>query len=368
MTSPPESAVLLDPVRFGDIELANRVVMAPMTRSRATVDGNATDLMAQHYAARATAGLIVTEGIAPSEEGKGYCRTPVLDGPGRLAGWRAVTDAVHAGGGRIVAQAMHCGRVAHSANKASGAGTVAPSAIRAVGEMYTDELGMQPFDEPRELATDEVAAVVGDYRRFAALAMEAGFDGVELHGTSGYLPAQFLCTGTNRRTDPYGGSLEARIRFPVEVLEAMVDEVGAGRVGLRICPRNPFNDLVDDRAGDVEETFRVFLTAIRPLGLAWLHVIRRHDGEPGVVIDNLALARELHDGPLLANESFDVASAGEAVAAGMCDAVSFGRHFLATPDLVARVADGRPPERFDARTLYTPGPVGYTERIVREPR
>jgi len=352
---------LLDPARFGDLDLANRVIMAPMTRSRATVDGDATDLMAEHYGARASAGLIVTEGIAPSEVGKGYCRTPVLDAPHRVPGWRAVTDAVHAGGGRIVAQAMHCGRVAHAANKAPDVGTVAPSAIRADGLMYTDGEGMQPFDEPRELATEEVVAIVGEYRRFATLAVEAGFDGVELHGTSGYLPAQFLCTGTNRRTDRYGGSLEGRLRFPVEALEAMVDEIGPGRVGLRICPGNPFNDLVDDRPEDVEETFRAFLAAIRPLGLAWLHVIRRQEGDPGVVLDNLAMARDLHDGAVIANDSFDAAEADATIEAGGCDAVSFGRHFLATPDLVARIGEGRMPERFDPKTLYAPGPVGYTE-------
>ena len=352
---------LLEPARFGAINLVNRVVMAPMTRSRADAAGNATDLMAEYYGARASAGLIVTEGIAPSETGKGYCRTPVLDNPSRLDGWRVVTNAVHAARGKIVAQAMHCGRVAHAANKAPGAETVAPSAVRAAGTMYTDGGGMQPFEEPRALAPDEVGAVIDEYRRFATLAMEAGFDGVDLHGTSGYLPAQFLCTGTNRRTDDYGGSVEGRIRFPVEVLEAIVDEIDAGRTGLRICPGNPFNDLVDDRPEDVEETFRAFLTAIRPLGLAWLHVIRRHEPNQGVNLDNLALARDLHDGALIANDSYDGPEAAAAVAEGACDAVSFGRHFLATTDLPARFADGRGPEQFDPRTLYTPGPLGYTD-------
>ena len=352
---------LLEPARFGAINLVNRVVMAPMTRSRADAAGNATDLMAEYYGARASAGLIVTEGIAPSETGKGYCRTPVLDNPSRLDGWRVVTNAVHAARGKIVAQAMHCGRVAHAANKAPGAETVAPSAVRAAGTMYTDGGGMQPFEEPRALVPDEVGAVIDEYRRFATLAMEAGFDGVELHGTSGYLPAQFLCTGTNRRTDDYGGSVEGRIRFPVEVLEAIVDEIDAGRTGLRICPGNPFNDLVDDRPEDVEETFRAFLTAIRPLGLAWLHVIRRHEPNQGVNLDNLALARDLHDGALIANDSYDGPEAAAAVAEGACDAGSFGRHFLATTDLPARFADGRGPEQFDPRTLYTPGPLGYTD-------
>jgi len=352
---------LLDPAQFGDIALANRVVMAPMTRSRATEDGEATALMAEYYGARATAGLIVTEGIAPSEVGKGYCRTPVLARSDRVPGWRAVTDAVHAAGGRIAAQAMHCGRIAHAHNKAPRTETVAPSAIRADGLMYTDAAGTQPFDVPRELSCGEITAIVDEYRRFAALASAAGFDAVELHGTSGYLPAQFLCSGTNRRTDRYGGSVEGRIRFPVEVLEAMVVEVGAGRVGLRICPGNPFNDLVDDRPEDVEATFRAFLSAIRPLGLAYLHVIRRHEGDPGVVLDNLALARELHGGAIIANDSFDTTEADGAIQSGLCDAVSFGRHFIATPDLVACAAEGRDPERFDPKTLYSAGAVGYTE-------
>ena len=195
---------LFSPTSLGTLELKNRIVMAPMTRSRSTENGAVTDLMAGYYGQRASAGLIVSEGIAPSENGKGYCRTPVLDSPERADGWRPVTSAVHQRGGLIVAQAMHCGRIAHRDNKAPDAETVAPSAVRAAGEMYTDSNGLQPFDQPRELTEDEVSGVVGEYRRFAALAVEAGFDGVELHGTSGYLPAQFLCTGTNRRTDAYG--------------------------------------------------------------------------------------------------------------------------------------------------------------------
>ncbi|HAQ23913.1 MAG TPA: alkene reductase [Acidimicrobiaceae bacterium] len=348
---------LLAPLQAGNMTLSNRVIMAPMTRSRAEVTGNATRLMKEHYAARASAGLIITEGIAPSETGKGYCRTPVLDGPSRLAGWRAVTDAVHAGGGRIVAQAMHCGRISHAANKAPGAETVAPSAIQADGLMYTDVEGMRPFDEPRSLSTDEVVEVVGEYRRFALLAAEAGFDAVEVHATSGYLPAQFLSSGTNRRIDRYGGSVERRIAFPIEILEAMIDEIGADMVGLRICPGNTFNDLIDAHPGDVEETFRALLSTIRPMGLAYLHVIRRHEGP----LDNLELARELHDGVLIANDSYDAVEADAEIEAGRCDAVSFGRHFLATPDLVARIASGQEPNRFDPRTLYTPGPDGYTE-------
>jgi len=347
-------AGLLSPATFGALSLRNRLVMAPMTRSRADPDGGATELMVEYYRQRATAGLVVTEGIAPSEVGKGYCRTPVLDGPQSVAGWRAITDAVHAEGGTIVAQVMHCGRIAHADNKAPGADTVAPSAIRAAGQMYTDTAGMEPFEEPRELSSSEIPVVVDEYRRFASLAVDAGFDGVELHGTSGYLPAQFLSTGTNRRTDGYGGSTDARVRFPVEVLQAMAAEIGADRLGLRICPGNPFNDLED---ADVEDTFRTFLTAIRSMRLAYLHVIRLHDGS----LDNLALARGLYDGPLIVNDSYDLAEAGTAIADAACDAVSFARLYISNPDLVARVAGNLPLTAFDPRSLYLQGPAGYTD-------
>ena len=348
---------LFSPTSLGTLKLRNRIVMAPMTRSRSTENGAATDLMAWYYGQRASAGLIVTEGIAPSEDGKGYCRTPVLDSSERADGWRPVTSAVHQRGGLIVAQAMHCGRIAHKDNKAPDAETVAPSAVRATGEMYTDANGLQPFDQPRELTEYEVPGVVAEYRRFAALAVEAGFDGVELHGTSGYLPAQFLCTGTNRRTDAYGGPVQNRIRFVVEVLHAMADEVGANRIGLRICPGNPFNDLQDEGPSDVEDTFRALLEEIRPMGLAYLHVIRL----AGAHLDNLALARDHHDGALIANDSFDAREAEDAITAERCDAVSFARYFLANPDLVERFADGLPLARFDSRTLYTPGPAGYID-------
>jgi N-ethylmaleimide reductase len=347
-------ADLLSPATFGALSLRNRLVMAPMTRSRADADGGATELMVEYYRQRATAGLVVTEGIAPSEVGKGYCRTPVLDGPQSVAGWRAITDAVHAEGGTIVAQVMHCGRIAHADNKAPGADTVAPSAIRAAGQMYTDTAGMEPFEEPRELSSSEIPVVVDEYRRFASLAVDAGFDGVELHGTSGYLPAQFLSTGTNRRTDDYGGSTDARVRFPVEVLKAMAAEIGADRLGLRICPGNPFNDLED---ADVEDTFRTFLTAIRSMRLAYLHVIRLHDGG----LDNLALARGLHDGPLIVNDSYGLAEADTAIADSACDAVSFARLYISNPDLVARVAGNLPLTAFDPRSLYLQGPAGYTD-------
>jgi N-ethylmaleimide reductase len=351
---------LFDATRLGRLQLRNRVVMAPMTRSRADSDGEPTDLMVDYYRQRASAGLIITEGIYPGPDGKGYCRTPGLVTAAQVTGWKRVAHAVHSEGGTIVAQLMHCGRIAHADNKAPDAETVAPSAIRARGEMFTDSAGMQPFDEPRALRTGEIAGVIEEYRRATTLAFEAGFDGVELHGTSGYLIAQFLSTGTNQRTDAYGGSLDGRVRFPIEVLRAMAAVDGADRVGLRICPGNPFNDLFDE---DPEETFSAFLGAASGIGLAYLHVIRLR----GAAFDNLELARRHFGGPLILNDGYDFDEANAAVAEGKGEAVSFGRSFIGNPDLVERFRLGIPLNRFDPKTLYTPGPAGYTDYPAREP-
>ncbi|MBW2268594.1 MAG: alkene reductase [Deltaproteobacteria bacterium] len=345
---------LFESVRLGQLELRNRVVMAPMTRSRAGRNDEPTDLVVEYYRQRASAGMIVSEGIYPSFAGKGYCRTPGLVTPAHVEGWRRVCEAVHAEGGTIVAQLMHCGRVCHADNKPADAETLAPSAIAARGEMYTDTSGMQPFSPPRALRGDEIAGVVEEYRCATQKAFDSGFDGVELHGSSGYLPAQFLSTGTNRRDDAYGGSLENRIRFPVEVLEAMTSVAGADRVGLRICPGNPFNDLSDD---DPEETFTALLRAANPLGLAYLHVIRLHDA----VLDNIALARRHFDGPLILNDGYKLDEAKRAMDEGAGEAIAFARAYIGNPDLVERFRRGAPLARFDPKKLYTQGPDGYTD-------
>ena len=348
------TAKLFEPVQLGDIRLANRVVMAPMTRSRAGAGDAPTALNVEYYRQRASAGLIVSEGVQPSANGKGYCRTPGLYTEAQVAGWKAVTDAVHAAGGRIVAQLMHCGRVGSHLNKDPGAETVAPSAVRAKGQIYTDAAGMVDLDEPRALRLEEIPGVIGEYRHATACALQAGFDGVELHCTSGYLPAQFLSTGTNRRTDAYGGSVQNRVRFVLEVLEAMVATAGSGRVGMRICPGNPFNDLHDD---DPHGTFATLLDAVSPMRLAYLHVIR----SPRKDLDAFALAREHFRGQLIVNDGFDGASAERVLAAGEAAAVSFGRSYIGNPDLVRRLRDGLPLAGFDAAKLYTPGPEGYSD-------
>ena len=344
---------LFTPLELGALRLRNRIVMAPMTRSRSDAAAMPNAHMVEYYRQRASAGLIVSEGIAPSANGLGYCRTPGLYSEAQVAGWRKVTDAVHAEGGCIVAQIMHVGRVASHYNKPEGSETIAPSAITAKAQMYTDQAGMQDMDAPRALTLGEIPAVIEEYRQATRNALQAGFDGVELHCTSGYLPAQFLSTGTNQRSDAYGGPVENRARFVLEVLRAMADVAGADKVGMRICPGNPFNDLADE---DPQGTFDYLLDQASQLGLAYLHVIRMPTGP----VDNLALAIRYFPGRLIGNESYKLEEAEAAVASGELAAVSFGRSFIGNPDLVARWEHKLPLARFDMNTLYTPGPEGYT--------
>ena len=344
---------LFTPTELGRLKLRNRVVMAPMTRSRADQASDVpTDMMREYYQQRASAGLIITEGTQPSAEGKGYCRTPGIYSSEQIAAWKTITAAVHAEGGQIVLQIMHCGRVASAANKAAGVRTVAPSAVAAKGEIFTEQ-GMLPFDEPEAMSKADILQTIDDYRRATENAFAAGFDGVELHCTSGYLPAQFLSTGSNRRQDEWGGSLEKRLRFVLEVLKAMTAVDGADRVGMRICPGNPFNDLHDDNH---QETFSALLQKVDPMGLAYLHVIRM----PQLGLDNIGLAKANYSGALIVNESFDRDEA-ETVLDEQIQAVSFGRPFIANPDLVRRYREALALSQINPKTLYTPGEAGYTD-------
>jgi N-ethylmaleimide reductase len=345
--------VLLGPVQLGEIALGNRIVMAPMTRSRADVDDAPTALTVEYYRQRASAGLIIAEGTQPSPNGKGYLRTPGIHSERQISAWRAVTDAVHREGGSIVLQIMHVGRIASRLNKASDAETVAPSAITAAGQMITDT-GMVDFDPPRALETGEIPSVIEEFARAAVNARAAGFDGVELHCTSGYLPSQFLSSNTNRRTDQYGGSATNRIRFVVETLEAMAAAVGAGRVGFRICPGHPFNDIHDD---DPAETYTRLLEAAAPLGLAYLHLIDVANPQ----VDSLALVRRNWSGNLILNESMTPARAENLLQEGVANAISFGRAFIANPDLVSRLVNNAALADFNPDTVYTPGPEGYID-------
>lgn len=341
---------LFEACQLGSITLKNRVVMAPMTRSRADALGVPTDMMVEYYAQRASAGLIIAEGTYPSENGKGYCRTPGITDSSQIAGWKKVTEAVHAKGGKIVLQIMHCGRCSHAENKSANSETVAPSAIPAEGEVFTEE-GMKAFSAPRALRLDEIAGVIEEYRLATENAFSAGFDGVELHGASGYLPAQFLSAGSNQRSDEYGGSLNNRIRFVKEVLEAMASVQGADKVGLRICPGFAFNDVKDPNP---QETFEALLNSIAPMKLAYLHVMR---GSP---LDVQALATNCFKGPFITNGGYNHESATEAVK-GPATAVAFGGAYIANPDLVERFQVSATLAMPNQATLYTPTREGYSD-------
>jgi N-ethylmaleimide reductase len=345
---------LLSEVQLGGLALSNRVVMAPMTRSRADESGDMpNDLMREYYRQRATAGLIITEGTHPSAEGKGYCRTPGIYTDAQQAAWAEICEAVHGEGGKIVLQLMHCGRVAHPDNKAPGVRTLAPSAIAAKGQIYTEQ-GMQDFPVPEEMSRADIRRTINDYASATQRAYAAGFDGVELHCTSGYLPAQFLSTGTNQRGDDYGGTLANRLRFVLEVLEAMAEVGGASKVGMRIGPGNPFNDLHDE---DYQQTFAALLKAVDAIGLAYLHVIRMPK-----IGDHIALAKENFSGPLIVNDSYTADEAEGALCGdSQIAAVSFGRAFIANPDLPRCLAMGGALANIDPKTLYTPGPAGYID-------
>ena len=347
-------SLLFEPVRLGELELNNRIVMAPMTRSRASAQAVPTVEMVDYYRQRASAGLIVAEGTAPSANGLGYCRTPAIYSAEQITAWKAVTRAVHDAGGTITLQLMHVGRAASHHNQPQGAETVAPSPLRARTQLFTDTAGLVDTDEPRALALEEIATVVEEYRSAALNAREAGFDGVELHCTSGYLPMQFMGSDSNQRSDAYGGSVANRVRFPAEVLAAMATAIGAGRVGFRMCPGNSYNDISD---ADPAATAVALCSAVEPLGLAYLHIMR----SPLATLDAFALAQRHCSSGLILNDGFDGASAAAALEAGLGQAVSFGRHFIGNPDLVERLRHGRPLASLDRKTLYTPGARGYSD-------
>ena len=332
----------------------NRVVMSPMTRSRAYGPGNTpTELMATYYAQRAGAGLIITEGTQPSAVGQGYTNTPGLHTDEQVAAWRPVTAAVHERGGLIFAQLMHTGRIGHPV--LHGATPVGASPVAATGQVFTQE-GPLDFVEPEPLDADGIAATIADFARSARNAVAAGFDGVELHGANGYLLHQFLSTNANRRDDDWGGTIEGRIRLTVEVARAVATEIGADRLGLRISPANPFNDIVED---DHRDTYLALLDALAPLGLAYLHV-----GE-GPDTEFTAVLRERWGGTLILNPYTPGAWTGpealKRIENGDADLISYGALFLANPDLPERLAAGGPFNTPDYSKAYGGDHEGYTD-------
>ncbi len=344
---------VLSPGRLAGFDTKNRMIMAPMTRSRALPKGVPSELAIEYYAQRALAGLIITEGIAPSAVGLGYARTPAIENAEQVAAWKKITQAVHAKGGRMFAQFMHVGRIAHPANRYTTEPPIAPSAVRAAGQMWTDALGMQDLPTPRALDLGEIPGVIEDYANATRNALAAGFDGVELHSASGYLPMQFLSSNTNLRTDAYGGSVTNRIRFVVEALEAMAAAAGSpSKVGIKISPAMPFNDIHD---ADPVETYTTLVTAIGKMGLAYLHVLQSAP-EPSY----FKMLRPLFKGPFAAGGGFTKESANAMLAAGGADFIVFGKLFTSNPDLPVRFernADLVPP---DPAVFYTPGAEGYT--------
>ncbi|WP_176594343.1 alkene reductase [Sphingobium sp. EM0848] len=337
---------IFSPVTLGDIVLANRIVMAPMTRDRAGPQDEPTAAMVEYYRQRASAGLIVTEGTQPSPAGKGYWRTPGIHNEAQVEGWRQVADAVHGEGGRIVMQLMHVGRASVRANKAPDADTVAPSAIACPDPIPGPDGVPQPTEIPRALEGDEIAGVVAEYVAAARNAMAAGLDGVELHCASGYLPMQFLSSNSNQRTDRYGGSAENRVRFVVEILEALAAAIGAGRVGFRICPGVGFNGMAD---ADPAETYRTLLQAVDGLGLGYVHLIHI----PNKGFDALDLVRANWRGSVIENCGLTLDKARAVLAEGKAEAVSFGYAYIANPDLVERFRAGAPLAHANRETFYT---------------
>lgn len=344
---------LFNSAKIGPHTLRNRVVMAPMTRSRADdATGVPSDMAVTYYRQRARAGLIITEGTYPSPTGKGYVRTPGIHSAAQVEGWKPITDAVHAEGGRIFLQIMHTGRISHPSMQPGGEAPIAPSAVQPAGKVFTAS-GLRDMVMPRALTADEVAGVVDDYRAAARNALRAGFDGVELHAASGYLPEQFLSSSTNHRTDRYGGTLAHRARFILEVLAAMIDEVGSERVGIKISPEMNFNDISD---ATPQETYRYLVEQIDPLKLAYLHVARSKSA-----FDYRALLRPLFNGAYLHGGGMTKASAQALLEQGLADAVVFGSLYLANPDLVQRFLLDAPLNALARETLYSAGADGYID-------
>ena len=358
---------LFEPTHAGDIALANRIAMAPLTRNRAP-DAIPTELTATYYAQRATAGLIISEATAISPEGQGYADVPGLYGTEQLDGWKKVTRAVHEAGGKIVVQLWHVGRISHTSLQPGHAKPVAPSAIRAHAKTVLLKDGVPTFtdtSEPRALDAEELPRIVQDYRHAARNAIADGFDGVEIHAANGYLIDQFLKTGANQRTDDYGGSIKNRARLLLEVTRAIVDEIGGGRTGIRLSPVTPANDIVDENP---QPLFDYVVRELGKLGLAYVHVIEGATGGPRELPERPFDYAELRNayrtaggkGAWMVNNGYDRALAEAALANG-ADIVAFGRPFISNPDLVERLKQNAPLNELNRDTLYGGGAKGYTD-------
>ncbi|MGF1563317.1 MAG: alkene reductase [Geminicoccaceae bacterium] len=359
VTADSQNGALFTPVRLGSLEVPHRVLMAPLTRNRAHSDGTPHELAVTYYRQRASAGLIITEATQISAMGKGYIDTPGIHNDAQGAAWKQVTDAVHEAGGRILVQLWHVGRISHVSLLPDGELPVAPSAIRAEAQTYGPE-GFVDCSMPRALASDEIPALIDEYRHATRLAMAAGFDGVEVHSANGYLLDQFLHANANQRTDAYGGSAENRARLTIEVTRAVAEIIGADKVGVRLSPTGRFNDM--DPSGE-EPTFAAAVDGLNDLGLAYLHVVEQFPGAKVSDVD-IAVLDRLHDrwrGAYIANGDFDTARANDWIGRKRADAIAFGRTFLANPDLPERLRQGAPLNEPDHATFYGGDHRGYTD-------
>lgn len=349
---------LFSEVNLGSIVLKNRIVMAPLTRNRAGEGGVPSALNATYYAQRASAGLIVTEATPISPMAHGYPALPGIYNEAQVAGWKQVTEAVHAKGGKIVMQLWHVGRISHPSLLPNNSLPVAPSAIKPAGQAFT-YTGLQDYVQPRALDISELPAIVQDYVHATKNAIAAGFDGVEIHAANGYLLDQFLRDGSNHRSDIYGGSYENRARLLIEVTRAVVDVIGANKTGLRLSPVNPFNDMKDSNPQDM---FNYVADALNQFDLAYLHVVEGgiHGGGKADPFDFVAF-RKLFKGKYMANLSYDKARGNAAIASGHADCIAYGVPFIANPDLVERFLVDAPLNEADSNTFYGGAAEGYTD-------
>jgi len=344
---------------LGTLTLQNHLVMSPMTRNRAT--GNIPNgLMAEYYAQRGSAGLIITEGTSPSPNGLGYPRIPGIFSKEQIAGWKLVTEAVRPKGAKMFMQFMHCGRIGHPLNLPAGARVLGPSAVAAAGDMYTDAEGMKQNAMPQAMTEADIKTAVEEFAQGAKNAIAAGFDGIELHGANGYLLEQFIRPNSNQRTDRYGGSIENRARFVLEVADAAIKAIGKDKVGIRLSPFGVFNDMPLYDAMEADYTW--LAQQLNARGLVYIHLVDHSSmGAPKVPDPMKATFRNVFKGKLILSGGYDAARAESDLAAGKCDLVAVGRPFLANPDLVARWKSGAAVNEVDMNTFYTPGAKGYTD-------
>ena len=351
--------ILFSKTVLGLLTLQNHLVMAPMTRNRAA-DNIPNALMMEYYTQRAAAGLIITEGTSPSPNGLGYPRIPGIFSPAQIDGWKRITDAVHARGAKMFLQIMHCGRIAHPLNLPAGACVMAPSAMAAAGEMYTDAEGMKPHPVPQAMTEADIKTTIEEFIQAAKNAVTAGFDGIELHSANGYLLEQFIRPNTNQRTDGYGGTIENRARFVLEVTEAVIDAIGKDKVGIRLSPFGVFNDM--PLYDTIEADYTYLAHQLNARGLVYIHLVDHSSmGAPPVPDVMKATFRKLFKRTLILSGGYDAERAESDLDAGKCDLIAVGRPFLANPDLVARWRTGAVVNAPDMATFYTSGSKGYTD-------